>query len=155
MELTVVIKGKPVSINQAHYRNKVLTAKARAYREVVWKSMLGMQNQVEAFRAAFNPQLHGLEVSVTVYTPVKKYYLKGDRTNGISAQKFDLGNLLKLLDDFVLNERYNGRGAPVIGVDDKFILSYSNLKALPHRSDEWVVHYTVKIINTPALVIAP
>jgi len=150
--ITIKIQGKPVSINKAHYRNKTLTVLARQYREIVWKELTLMKNEVQQFRNNFNKEKHGLEVSVTVFTPVKKYYLQGNKNLGVSSMKFDLGNLLKLLDDFVLNERYAEKGAPVVGIDDRWILQYKDLRAVPHNSDQWVVEYSLTIINTPEIL---
>lgn len=145
---------KPVSINTAHYKHKkVLTRDARAFRLKFLKQLLNYQKELKAFNSAFDRTKHIIELIITIETPWKAYFVKGDPKEGISRRAGDADNYIKLILDFLCNEKYCRDDKKYVdnpmvnlNIDDQFIKQIS-IAQIPtivdspkDTKDEWRIH---------------
>lgn len=142
---------KPISINKAYYKNnKVLTKDARAFRYKFLSQLLNFQDDLKAFRLAFDRKEHIIELMITIETPWSLYFVKGDPKEGISRRGGDAANYEKLITDFLTNEKYCRDDKKYIekpminvGIDDQFckLVSISQIPTVidcaSDNSEEW------------------
>jgi len=154
--IKLIVQGKPISINSAYTGRrggkKVLNKKARLYRESCWTSLNSKKAEIDLLVKSFDSKKHGLSMSITSYVPIKDYYLKATPSNGLSQAKGDVDNGLKLIVDFLLNARYAPRGAPVIGIDDKYNTKIF-LNQLPFKHKTYITVIEIEVIPLSAIIL--
>jgi hypothetical protein len=153
MNINLILPNiKPFSSNNAYYKNRKHNAQARKWRATVLKALLPFKGDFERMRDAFNPSLHSLFVSITVYYPSKKFFVQSKPNKGnLSAQTMDLTNTEKLLIDLIFHPKFSSntwlrerRGDEIglykgfteltnLAIDDRFI---SDLKSEKRPSEE-------------------
>jgi len=133
IEISFSLPVKPISINNAYYRNRQYTQKTRLYREqfLLLLQSQEVQSKFNLIKEAFNPLEHGLEVEYTFFHPYDILYKKSD--GSVSSRSFDLTNIEKLPQDFLFNSKYLSREVgdteiSNLGIDDKYILSMHSSK---------------------------
>lgn len=150
---------KPISVNKAYYKTKkVLTLEGRRFRKRLLLS-IAHSEEIKAGLAAlssqFDKEKHYLAFDVTFLIPKGLFYTKN---NYISRMSGDLDNQLKLLTDFLCNEknanrRFSGGKHPKIvnlGIDDQFIADYTARKRESHNPD---YHLDISISLVPLEVL--
>jgi len=94
----------PISVNEAYYKNRKLTNKARLFRFNVLNSLLSYKALIKNFTKMFNPLEHCLVVSYSFTIPKDIYFTK---KGNISIRTKDLDNCIKILQDSLFNKKYN------------------------------------------------
>jgi hypothetical protein len=120
------------SINAMYGPKKFKTPAARDWEMTVMHQLNSEENltKFSRLREAFNPDIHGYSVSITVYYPESKFYTKG---GDISAHTHDVSNYEKPLVDLLFLPKYFDQQSPYgcrnLNVDDKYIIRMFSRKA--------------------------
>lgn len=149
-ELSIRISGaKPVSINKAYYKsNSNLTTVARQFRYKFLKQLLDYQDQLLAFNKTFDPNKYSLELQVAVEIPESHFWTaKGH----VSNRSGDVDNYLKLIIDFLTNEKYCtnqyvDEDMVNVAIDDRYITSIWATKE-PSPDKRWNIQLTLRFID--------
>lgn len=139
-------KITPMSINKAYYQHrKVLTAAARDYRKALWEQLEPHSKKIKAFEKAFDKLKHSLHLDLTISVPSERFKTK---QGYIGRHSIDIDNCIKLLNDFVLNKRFQAEkyGASTVGIDDQFITKIVAEKRDAH-SDNWNINFNLHIVE--------
>lgn len=134
MHAHISIKLEPFTSNKAHYKySKNLTAEARTYREEFWKQLNTEPNlsNLKRIKGNFDPKKHELHVKYVFHLAYEKFFTKEGK---ISARSPDLDNCIKLVQDFLFNERYGKKHLKKlnyvnVGIDDRYITNIEMKKA--------------------------
>lgn len=131
---------KPLSVNNAYFRNRQYNKKAREYRKNFLLALQedSIQHQLDKVKALFNPKKHALKVEYHFFFPYDILFTKSGWQ--ISSRSFDLTNIEKLPQDFIFNSKYLDReidGIPIknLDLDDKYIVSLISTKNLSPQSE--------------------
>lgn len=145
------IQAKPISVNKAYYkRNNQLTKEARELRIKLFEHIIGtdgLVDQLKAFREAFTASDHELHVKYTFSIPKSIYLTK---KGYISRASGDVDNYIKVLNDFIFNEKYWEDESRYdfksynIGIDDQFITRLEARKQ-PSLDGKWSIDVKVSI----------
>lgn len=140
----------PFSVNQAYYKNRQLTEKARTWRSNILLQLSEplLKARLAFFRSKFDPLDHCLAINYSFLLPPNILFnSKGE----ISSRSMDLTNIEKLLQDSIFESRYNGRvieGKIISNLDlnDKYITQLTSSK---EPSWDSVYRITITISVTP------
>lgn len=144
------VKLPPMSLNQAFYRNRKYTTKARSYREEFLDQLQLDANQAVCrnIQKQFDQNKHYLHFSYIFLLPKSKLFTK---KGYISHQSMDLDNCLKLTTDFICNKKYVERGYNNLNIDDKFICSHEATKRVS-PTNEYEIHIAIEVRSLTSLV---
>lgn len=144
---------KPISINIAYYKTrKVLSLEGRRFRKRLLLSINHNKEIIKSLRDirdTFDKHKHYLDFDITILIPKDKFYTN---KGYISRQSGDLDNFLKLLTDFICNEKnaglaFSGGKHPEItnlSLDDQFICDYMARKR-PSFNNSYHIDISIQI----------
>lgn len=109
--------------NRAHGKRK----EAREWEYAINWAMRGLESEFQALRASFDPEVHGLEVTLTFY-----YSNLKTKAGKLNKKVYDLSNCEKVLLDLLLNPVNHGTPpykSPNLNIDDTFVVALHSYKA--------------------------
>lgn len=139
----IKIKAKPVSINKAYYaKRKVLNSDSRAFRETFMQQLQESSNSniLSDVQNNFNRKKHSLKINITIQVPLDVFITKAGY---ISRKGGDVDNFLKLILDFLTNERYNNRifncgNCTNLNIDDQYVTDL-NIRKIASPDKYWYI----------------